>query len=65
IMLVLWVSFWINARLFLTTVDLLGTAGALWLHAVLGVAAMIFVYALVPETKGKGLEEIEAGQNPN
>ena len=62
-MLVLWVSFWINARLFLSTVDLLGTAGALWLHAGLGVAALVFVHFLVPETKGRGLEEIEADQS--
>lgn len=59
-MLVLWLSFWLNTRLFLTTVEALGTAGALWLHAAFGIGAMAFVYFLVPETKGRGLEEIEA-----
>lgn len=59
-MLALWLSFWLNARLFLSSVEALGTAGALWLHAGFGVAALAFIYLAVPETKGRGLEEIEA-----
>jgi Sugar (and other) transporter len=31
------------------------------LFAVLGIVAWIFVYLRVPETKGRTLEEIEAG----
>ena len=32
----------------------------LWLYALVGVAAWLFIYHRVPETKGKTLEEIEA-----
>ncbi len=45
---------------FLTLVALLGRAGAFWLYGVIAVAAWVFIYRLVPETKGKTLEEIEA-----
>lgn len=45
---------------FLSLIQLLGTPGTFWLYSVIGVGAFIFVYALVPETKGKSLEEIEA-----
>ncbi len=38
----------------------LGGAGAFWLFAVLGIVAWCFVWFLVPETKGRSLEEIEA-----
>lgn len=38
-----------------------GGAGAFWLFAVLGIVAWVFVYLKVPETKGRTLEQIEAG----
>ncbi|MGH3089587.1 MAG: sugar porter family MFS transporter [Rubrobacteraceae bacterium] len=37
-----------------------GGAGSFWLFAVLGVVAWFFVFFMVPETKGRTLEEIEA-----
>ena len=45
---------------FLTLVAVLGHAGTFWLYGVIAVAAWIFIYRLVPETKGKSLEQIEA-----
>ena len=44
---------------FLTLVAVLGHAGTFWLYGVIAVAAWVFVYRLVPETKGKSLEQIE------
>ena len=44
---------------FLTLVGVLGHAGTFWLYGVIAVAAWVFFYRLVPETKGKSLEQIE------
>lgn len=45
---------------FLTLVSLLGHAGTFWLYGLVAIGAWIFFYLLVPETKGKTLEQIEA-----
>jgi SP family galactose:H+ symporter-like MFS transporter len=45
---------------FLTLVGALGHAGTFWLYGAIAVAAWVFFYLLVPETKGKSLEQIEA-----
>ncbi len=45
---------------FLTLVAILGQAGTFWLYGIVAVAAWVFCYCLVPETKGKSLEQIEA-----
>ena len=45
---------------FLTLVAVLGHAETFWLYGVIAVAAWVFIYRLVPETKGRSLEEIEA-----
>ena len=37
----------------------LGSAGALLVYAVLSVAALVFIAQMVPETKGRSLEQIE------
>ena len=44
---------------FLTLVELLGAGWTFWLYAGLAVASWFFSYYLVPETKGRTLEEIE------
>ncbi len=48
------------ALTFLTLVGVLGHAGTFWLYGVIAVAAWVFFYLYVPETKGKSLEQIEA-----
>jgi sugar porter (SP) family MFS transporter len=45
---------------FLTLVAALGRAETFWLYGVIAIAAWVFCYRLVPETKGKTLEQIEA-----
>jgi SP family galactose:H+ symporter-like MFS transporter len=44
---------------FLTLLETLGASWTFWLYAVLAVASWLFAYYLVPETKGRTLEEIE------
>jgi len=56
---VLWAAYFLDTLTFLTLLDLLGKSGTFWFNAFLGIIAWCFVYALVPETKGIPLEEIE------
>lgn len=44
---------------FLSLIDLCGRSGTFLIYALLTVAAIIFTAVLVPETKGRSLEEIE------
>jgi len=44
---------------FLSLVSFLGHALTFWLYGVIAIGAWIFFYKLVPETKGKSLEQIE------
>lgn len=55
-----WGSNLLVALTFLTLLRSVGRPGTFWLYAFVGVLAWIFVYRLVPETKGKTLEQIEA-----
>jgi MFS transporter, SP family, galactose:H+ symporter len=48
------------ALTFLILLNSLGPAYTFWLYGILSVASFIFSYRLVPETKGRALEEIEA-----
>jgi sugar porter (SP) family MFS transporter len=48
------------ALTFLTLIQLMGRPATFWLYGVVGVGAWIFAYRLVPETKGRTLEDIEA-----
>ena len=45
---------------FLTLTHLLGKAGTFWLYGAVSIGAWFFAFFLVPETKGKTLEQIEA-----
>jgi MFS family permease len=45
---------------FLTLVEKVGPSQTFWLYGLCAIAAGIFSYYLVPETKGRTLEQIEA-----
>jgi SP family galactose:H+ symporter-like MFS transporter len=55
-----WGSNLIVALTFLTLIQVVGRPGTFWLYGLVGVGAWLFAYSLVPETKGRSLEEIEA-----
>lgn len=54
-----WAANLLVSLTFLTLVQALGPTRTFWLYALFGVGAWIFAYYLVPETKGRTLEQIE------
>lgn len=54
-----WTTNLLVALTFLSLVDLLGRPATFWLYAVFSAGAFVFTWRLIPETKGKTLEEIE------
>jgi sugar porter (SP) family MFS transporter len=54
-----WASNLLITLTFLTLVEQLGPSWTFWLYGLSAVAAWIFSYYIVPETKGRTLEEIE------
>ncbi len=54
-----WISNWIVALTFLTLVQYVTASGAFLTYSILGVITFLFVYFMVPETKGVTLECIE------
>jgi len=55
-----WASNLVVALTFLLLIDSIGPPSTFFLYAALSVAAFVFTFQLVPETKGKTLEQIEA-----
>jgi MFS transporter, SP family, galactose:H+ symporter len=55
-----WAANFVVTFTFLTLLETIGASWSFWLYAVLAVGAWIFSFMLVPETKGRTLEEIEA-----
>lgn len=55
-----WLANLIVALTFLDLVDLLSRPGVFFLYAALTFGALFFVRALVPETKGVSLEDVQA-----
>lgn len=53
-----WAANLLVALTFLTLFDLIGKPGTFWLYGILGIGTWFFAYFLVPETKGKSLEEL-------
>ncbi len=54
-----WAANLLVSLTFLSLVQALGPSWTFWLYGLLAIAAWIFSYYLVPETKGRTLEEIE------
>jgi len=55
----LWVSVYAVSQSFPMLLAGIGSAFTFWIYMSMAVSAFLFVYKLVPETKGKTLEEIE------
>jgi SP family galactose:H+ symporter-like MFS transporter len=55
-----WSANLIVALSFLTLTQVLGKSATFWLYGFVTIGAWLFAFFLVPETKGKSLEEIEA-----
>jgi predicted MFS family arabinose efflux permease len=55
-----WSANLIVAVSFLTLTQVLGTSATFWLYGAVSIGALLFAFFLVPETKGRSLEEIEA-----
>jgi MFS transporter, SP family, galactose:H+ symporter len=54
-----WTFNFIVALTFLPLIDLAGRSGAFWIYAGICILTFVFCLRLVPETKGKALEEID------
>ncbi|XP_010879046.1 solute carrier family 2, facilitated glucose transporter member 10 [Esox lucius] len=54
-----WASNLIVTFSFLTVIDAIGLSGTFLLYGLAGVGAVVFFYYLLPETKGKTLEQID------
>lgn len=54
-----WLANYSIARTFLGTVDLYGIHRTFWFYSLVSLFAWVFVYFLVPETRGRSLEKIE------
>jgi MFS family permease len=54
-----WLGNYVVAFTFLNLAQQISFAGAFFLYAAIGVLAIIFIWKMVPETKGKSLEEVE------
>ena len=54
-----WIANLAVSMTFLTLLEAIGPALTFWLYGLMAVGAWIFSYTLVPETKGRTLEEIE------
>jgi MFS family permease len=57
--LFLWLACILITATFLSLVELVGSSGAFWLYAAMSVVNLVFVWRVMPETKGRSLEEIE------
>ncbi len=57
----LWLACFVVSQTFPMMLEALGPSRTFWVYGGLGLLSMLFVLLCVPETKGRTLEEIEAG----
>jgi sugar porter (SP) family MFS transporter len=55
-----WTFNFIVSLTFLLLIEALGRSGAFWFYGGVGILTLLFCWKLVPETKGKRLEEVQA-----
>ncbi|WP_066836275.1 sugar porter family MFS transporter [Rufibacter ruber] len=55
----LWIAVFVVSQFFPILLEAIGSAYTFWIFMVMSVITFVFVWRLVPETKGKTLEEIE------
>ena len=54
----LWTAVYVVSQSFPMLLDRIGSAFTFWIYMLMAVFAFVFVYKLIPETKGKSLEEM-------
>jgi MFS family permease len=54
-----WFATWLVSQVFLSLVKAIGEPATFWLFAAVCVLAGVFVWKVVPETKGKSLAQIQ------
>jgi len=57
--LCLWLACILVTATFLSLVEAVGSSGAFWVYAAMSVVNLLFIARVMPETKGRSLEEIE------
>jgi SP family galactose:H+ symporter-like MFS transporter len=55
-----WASNYVISLTFLSLIQLVGASFTFWLYMIISLIGLWFVYKMVPETKGKTFEEIQA-----
>lgn len=55
----LWLSVYIVSQTFPMLLEAIGSAYTFWIYMAMSVLAFLFIWRMVPETKGKTLEEIQ------
>ena len=55
----LWLACILVAATYLSLVEAVGSTGAFWLYAATSVVNFFFIWRVMPETRGRSLEEIE------
>jgi SP family arabinose:H+ symporter-like MFS transporter len=55
----LWLFVYVVSQTFPMLLEAIGSAYTFWIYMVLAVFAFLFIWRMVPETKGKSLEQIQ------
>ncbi|KAF5294228.1 hypothetical protein FQA39_LY13476 [Lamprigera yunnana] len=55
-----WICTFVVTKTFTDVIEAIGPHGTFWLYGIMCGISLVFVFILVPETKGKSLQDIEA-----